>query len=101
MLIGAAAALIATICFALGNALEKRGVDALATFDLRHPIGVLQGIVSSPWWMSGAAISALGLASQIGAYSKLSISIVQTIGVFGIVLLVGISRLTLGEHLAR
>jgi hypothetical protein len=50
--------------------------------------------------VAGAAISVFGLICQIAALSHLSISIVQSIGVFGIILLVLLSQLHLRESLA-
>lgn len=101
MLAGVALALAATVCFAAGNALEKRGVDRLPAFSIRHLGRAIAGLVSSPWWMAGAAVSVVGLLAQILAFAHLAISVVQSVGVAGVVLLVVVSRLGLGEHLHR
>jgi multidrug transporter EmrE-like cation transporter len=99
--VGIALALVATLCFAAGNALEKRGVDRLPPFSARNLRRAVGGLASSGWWLAGAAISVLGLLAQILAYSHVAISIVQSVGVAGIVLLVAISRASFGEHLRR
>jgi drug/metabolite transporter (DMT)-like permease len=101
MIEGVLFALGATFCFAFGNILEKRGVDNLSKFTARQPLVAILALAKSRWWLAGAALSAAGLLAQIVALAHLSISIVQSIGVAGIVLLVVISHLHLHETLDR
>src|SRR5258708_4680088 len=101
MVEGVLFALGATICFAIGNVLEKRGVDVLAGFSIRHPVAAASGLVTSRLWIAGALFSALGLLSQLVALAHLAISLVQSVGVAGIVLLLVLSHVHLGEALTR
>ena len=99
MAVGIGLALFATICFACGNVIEKRAVDRLPQFSMGNLHGVVKALASSPWWVAGAIISVVGLGVQILAYSHIAISIVQSVGVAGVVLLVALARVSLHERL--
>jgi hypothetical protein len=99
MAVGIGLALIATICFASGNVIEKKAVDRLPPFSMGNIHGAVRALGSSPWWVAGAIISVAGLGIQILAYSQIAISIVQSVGVAGVVLLVALARASLHERL--
>lgn len=99
MAVGVALALVAALGFALGSVLEKRGVDHVPPFSLRELVPVALSLLSSGWWLAGAIISVAAVVPFILAYSYISISIVQSVGVAGVVLLIVISRAGFGEHL--
>jgi len=99
MAVGIGLALFATICFASGNVIEKRAVDRLPQFSMGNLHGAVKALASSPWWVAGAIISVVGLGVQILAYSHIAISIVQSVGVAGVVLLVALARVSLHEIL--
>jgi drug/metabolite transporter (DMT)-like permease len=101
MFAGIGLALIATICFASGNVIEKRAVDKLPSFSLGNVRAAAVAVSRSGWWLAGAIISVIGLGVQILAYSHIAISIVQSVGVAGVVLLVALSRVSLHERLSR
>ena len=101
MSIGVGLALFATVCFAIGNALEKRGVDRLPALSLVHLVEFATRLLTSPWWLAGAVVSVAGLFAQIEAFTRISLSLAQSIGVAGIVLLVVISRLHFREAFHR
>jgi drug/metabolite transporter (DMT)-like permease len=101
MAIGIGLAILASLCFASGNLIEKWAVDRIPPFSHRHIAEALRSLLRSKWWLLGAVISVIGLLVQILAYSKIAITVVQAVGVAGIVLLVVFARVTLGERLKR
>jgi drug/metabolite transporter (DMT)-like permease len=101
MALGIGLALLASLCFALGNIIEKLAVDRMSRFSLRDLRGAVATLATSKLWLAGAALSLVGLPMQILAYSRITISIVQSIGVAGVVVLLVIARLALHEHLEK
>jgi drug/metabolite transporter (DMT)-like permease len=97
MILGIALALTAAICFAIGNALEKRGVDRLPTFNLSRIHSMIRGMLCSAYWMAGALISVAGLLAQVLAFSHVSIFVVQSMSTVGLLLLVAIAQIRLHE----
>jgi hypothetical protein len=87
MALGIFFACAASVCFASGNLLEKWAVDRMPAFSLRDLGGTVHALAFSPWWIAGAVLSVIGLPIQIAAYGRISISVVQSIGVAGVVLL--------------
>lgn len=81
--------------------MEKWAVDRIPPLSHRHLGESFRSLVRSKWWLVGAAISVIGLLIQILAYSKVAITVVQAVGVTGIVLLIVFARLSLGERLGR
>jgi drug/metabolite transporter (DMT)-like permease len=99
MLFGVVFALAATVCFAVGNLLEKRAVRTLDRFSVGRLPMAIRSLATSPSWIAGALVSVAGLGCQMLALSRLSISVVQSVGVIGIVLLVLLSHVHLQEAL--
>lgn len=85
----------------VGFVLEKRGLGHLPDVHARRIVHLLRSVASSPAWLVGFASMLVGLALQIVALSLVPISVVQPIFVSGIVLLLVLSHLALGEHLGR
>ena len=94
-------ALVASLCFASGNLIEKWAVDRMPPFSLGGMGQAVRALLRSRWWLVGAAVSVIGLPIQMIAYSRLAISIVQSISVAGIVVLVGVASLLYGERFGR
>ena len=101
MAIGISLAIFASVCFASGNIIEKWAVDRIPTFSYRRVGAAFRSVIRSKWWLIGAAISVIGLLVQILAYSRVAITVVQAVGVAGVVLLIVFARLGLGERLKR
>ncbi|HVB01390.1 MAG TPA: hypothetical protein VNE42_09040 [Acidimicrobiales bacterium] len=99
MLIGASLAFVAAFLYAMGNVLEKRAVDDMHLFALRSLKQAIGQILRSIGWIGGALASVIGSFVQIFAYHFASISIVQSVGVAGVVIVVVASRLHFHEHL--
>ncbi len=101
MAVGIGLAVLASLCFAAGSLVEKRAVDKMAPFTLGNIRAAIGALSLSKWWLIGAAISLIGLPIQIVAYSRTAISIVQSIGVAGLVVLVAASGFVLRERFGR
>src|SRR5581483_4211899 len=101
MAVGIGMALVASLCFASGNLIEKWAVDRMPPFSLGGMQHAVQAMIRSPWWLLGALISVIGLPIQMVAYSRLAISVVQSISVAGVVLLIGAASIVFGERLGR
>lgn len=99
MLIGVSLAFAAAFLFALGNVLEKRAVNKMHLFALKSLKRSISQILGSVGWIIGALASVIGSFVQIFAYHFASISIVQSVGVAGVVIVVVVSRLHFREHL--
>jgi len=99
MLIGVSLAFTAAFLYALGNVLEKRAVNDMHLFALRSLKQSIAQILRSIGWIVGALASVFGSIVQIFAYHFASISIVQSVGVAGVVIVVVASRLYFHEHL--
>jgi hypothetical protein len=97
MVVGALLSLLAATCYAFGNILQKRGVDGLQKLSLGHLASAVRQLVSSLPWLTGVGISVLGIVVQILAFQRVSISVVQSVGVAGTVLLVIASRVHFRE----
>jgi len=99
MPIGVGLAFFAAFLFALGNILEKRAVNEMHLFALIDIRKMISQILKSACWVIGALASVLGSVVQVFAYHFVSISIVQSVGVAGVVLVVVVGRLYFHEHL--
>ena len=101
MIAGVALALCSGLLFASGNLAQKRGVDSLRRFTFHRPISTLASLLTSRIWILGAVLSIAGVGTQLAAYRYVSIAIVQSVGGVGIVALLVVPRVLLGERPAR
>jgi drug/metabolite transporter (DMT)-like permease len=85
----------------VGNVAQKRAVSALGSFSLRKPIATIASISTSWIWLIGAFVSVLGILLQLDAYRKISIAAVQAICGFGVIALLVVARVALGERLTK
>ncbi|GGW41747.1 hypothetical protein [Streptomyces griseoloalbus] len=95
---GVAAALLANVLYSGGFVLEKRALAALPEVTIRRPVRLLRLVVGSPLWIGGSLALAAGFAAQLVVYRTLPIAAAQGIFVSGLVLLVLLSSLLLGEE---
>ncbi|WP_443050575.1 hypothetical protein [Streptomyces sp. H27-D2] len=93
-----AAALLANVLYSTGFILEKRALSALPPLSTGHPARVVRLLVGSPLWIGGSVALALGFAAQLAVYRTLPIAAAQGIFVSGLVLLLLLSSLVLGER---
>lgn len=99
MATGIVLSLLASFLFATGNVLEKRAVDGMHSFSIQHIRRSLSQISRSPRWIIGALASVFGSIIQIFAFHFVSISIVQSVSVAGVVMIVVASRVHFHETL--
>jgi drug/metabolite transporter (DMT)-like permease len=99
--LGVGVTVASAVLYNLGFVLEKRGLGHLPDVHARRLVHLVRSVASSPLWLMGFVLMLFGLALQILALSLIPISIVQPIFVSGVVLLLVLSHLSLGEHLGR
>ncbi|HET6809699.1 MAG TPA: DMT family transporter [Acidimicrobiales bacterium] len=99
--VGIGVTVASALLYNVGFVLEKHGLTALPDVHARRLGHLLRSVASSPAWLAGFVSMLAGLALQILALSVVPISVVQPIFVSGIVLLLVLAHLALGEHLGR
>lgn len=97
--VGIAITLASAVLYNVGFVLEKHGLGHLPEVHARRLVHLVRSVASSPLWLLGFVSMLGGLALQIVALSLVPISLVQPIFVSGIVLLLVLSHLALGERL--
>lgn len=100
-LAGVLVTLASAVLYNLGFVLEKRGLAGLPEVHARRLVHLVRSVASSPEWVVGFIAMLAGLALQIVALSLVPISVVQPLFVSGVVLLLVLSHLSLGERLGR
>ena len=99
--VGIGVTVVSALLYNVGFVLEKRGLGHLPDVHARRLVHLVRSVASSPAWVMGFGSMLAGLALQIVALSVVPISVVQPIFVSGIVLLLVLAHLALGEHLGR
>ncbi|MFD9906640.1 DMT family transporter [Streptomyces sp. NPDC059063] len=95
---GVAAALLANVLYSTGFVLEKRALSAMPSVSVRRPLRLLRQVISSPLWFAGSLALAAGFGAQLAVYRTLPIAAAQGIFVSGLVLLLLLSSVLLGER---
>ncbi|WP_307826553.1 hypothetical protein [Streptomyces pactum] len=99
MLWGVAGALLANVLYSAGFVLEKRALARMPPLRATSPARLLRHVLGSPLWLGGAVALALGFGAQLLVYRKLPIAAAQGLFVSGLVLLVVLSSVVLGERI--
>ncbi|MFI6767937.1 DMT family transporter [Streptomyces sp. NPDC050355] len=95
---GVASALLANVLYSTGFVLEKRALATLPALSTRRPARVVGHLLSSPLWLGGSLALAAGFAAQLAVYRALPLAAAQGIFVSGLVLLLLLSSVVLGER---
>lgn len=95
---GVAAALCANLLYSTGFVLEKRALTAMPSVSVRRPARLLRQVLGSPLWIGGSLALAAGFGAQLAVYRTLPIAAAQGIFVSGLVLLLLLSSVLLGER---
>lgn len=98
MWLGVAAALLANLLFSIGFVVEKRALSALPPLSVARPTEVVGHLIRSPLWIVGAAALGLGFVSQLAVYRTLPLVAAQGLFVTGLVMLLLLSSVFLGEE---
>ncbi|KOG64386.1 membrane protein [Streptomyces griseoflavus] len=93
-----ASALLANVLYSTGFVLEKRALSGLPALSTRQPARLVRHLLSSPLWLGGSLALAAGFAAQLAVYRTLPIAAAQGIFVSGLVLLLLLSSVFLGER---
>ncbi|WP_037898243.1 hypothetical protein [Streptomyces sp. NRRL S-920] len=93
-----AAALLANVLYSTGFVLEKRALSAMPSVSVRNPARLLRLVLGSPLWIGGSLALAAGFGAQLAVYRTLPIAAAQGIFVSGLVLLLLLSSVLLGER---
>ncbi|MCX2971227.1 MULTISPECIES: DMT family transporter [Streptomyces] len=98
MWLGVAAALLANLLFSVGFVVEKRALTGLPPLSAARPGQVVLHLVRSPLWLVGAGALGLGFAAQLAVYRTLPLVAAQGLFVTGLVMLLLLSPVFLGER---
>ncbi|AIA03406.1 hypothetical protein DC74_2906 [Streptomyces noursei] len=95
---GVASALLANVLYSTGFVLEKRALATLPALTTRRPAQLVRHLLSSPLWLGGSLALAAGFGAQLAVYRALPIAAAQGIFISGLVLLLLMSSMVLGER---
>ncbi|MCP3818775.1 hypothetical protein NLX86_11810 [Streptomyces sp. A3M-1-3] len=95
---GVVSALLANVFYSTGFVLEKRALSGLPRLSTGRPARVVRLLIGSPLWLGGSLALAAGFAAQLAVYRTLPIAAAQGIFVSGLVLLLLLSSVVLGER---
>lgn len=98
MVWGVAAALVANVLYSTGFVLEKRALAGMPPLSAAQPGRALVLLARRPLWIGGAMALALGFAAQLAVYRTLPIAAAQGLFLSGLVLLLVLSSVVLGER---
>lgn len=98
MVWGVAAALVANVLYSTGFVLEKRALAGMPPLSAAQPGRALLLLAGRPLWICGAMALALGFAAQLAVYRTLPIAAAQGLFLSGLVLLLVLSSVVLGER---
>lgn len=95
---GVAAALLANVLYSTGFVLEKRALGNLPALTAGRPLRLIRSLLGSPAWLAGSLALAAGFGAQLAVYRTLPIAAAQGLFVAGLVLLLLLSSVVLGER---
>ncbi|MEU9706080.1 DMT family transporter [Streptomyces sp. NPDC047981] len=98
MVWGVIAALVANVLYSTGFVLEKRALAGMPRLSAAQPGRTLILLACRPLWICGAMALALGFAAQLAVYRTLPIAAAQGLFLSGLVLLLVLSSVVLGER---
>ncbi|QNE77698.1 hypothetical protein F0344_26645 [Streptomyces finlayi] len=98
MVWGVAAALVANVLYSTGFVLEKRALAGMPALSAAQPGRALLLLARRPLWICGAMALALGFGAQLAVYRSLPIAAAQGLFLSGLVLLLVLSSVVLGER---
>lgn len=101
MILGVVLALVTTLAYNAAFVLEKGALAALPPLNARLPLNFVRMLVTNPRWMAGFGLMLAGLASQLVALTRVSLTVAQPVFSSGIVFLLLLTMTVLGERLTR
>lgn len=97
--VGATVAAASSVLYNAGFLIEKKALDSVPPIHARRVGHMVRTLLTSPLWLLGCVIAIAGLLVQVLALSLAPLSVVQPIQVAGIIVLVVVSHVVLGERL--
>jgi drug/metabolite transporter (DMT)-like permease len=97
MALGLAAAVLAAVCYECGYVLQALEAK-VAPADLALRASLLARLVSRRRWLTGTALMLAGAVLQITALALAPVTLVQPVLALGLVGLLALARVRLGEH---
>jgi drug/metabolite transporter (DMT)-like permease len=97
---GAAVALCSAALYDVGYLLEKQALSGVPA-DVTHPVALVRSVARSRRWIAGFAAMAAGLGLQVVALTMAPVSVVQPVLAGGLLGLVAVSGVVLGERLTK
>lgn len=99
MQLGILLALVATLLYNVGFVLQKSALGKVSSLARAGLVEFVRVLFTSPLWVAGFVSVLAGLSCQILVLAILPLTVVQPIGVCGIVLLLLLSQVFLAERL--
>jgi drug/metabolite transporter (DMT)-like permease len=96
--LGVAVALASAVAYNVGYLLEKRALSALPPLEVR-PVALVRTVIRSRRWVAGFMAMLAGLALQVIALTLAPVMVVQVVLAAGLLALVVLARVTLGEQM--
>jgi drug/metabolite transporter (DMT)-like permease len=96
--LGVAVALCSAVAYDIGYLLEKKALSDLPRLSTR-PLALIRVVTRSPRWVVGFAAMLVGLALQVLALTLAPVTVVQIVLAAGLLSMVVLARLVLGERL--
>lgn len=96
---GVALTVLSAFVYNIGIVMEKVAIQRLPPLHARRSVEMVRTLFAEPLWTLGFSCLALGLGCQVLALTLAPISIVQAASAVGIVLLLVLSHLVLGDRL--
>jgi drug/metabolite transporter (DMT)-like permease len=96
---GIGVTLVSASFYNVGMVIEKLAIRRLPSLHARRSVQMVRTLFAEPLWTLGFACLLLGLGCQVIALILAPISIVQAASAFGIVLLLVLSHVVLGDRL--
>ncbi|MDK1473931.1 DMT family transporter [Streptomyces sp. 549] len=94
---GVAAALLANLLISIGFVVEKRALTGLPPLSAGRPAALVLHLLRSPLWILGALSLGAGFVAQLVVYRTLPLIAAQGLFVTGLVMLMLLSSVFLGE----
>ncbi|WP_461030420.1 DMT family transporter, partial [Streptomyces sparsus] len=93
-----AAALLANLLISIGFVVEKRALTGLPPLSAGRPAALVLHLLHSPLWIVGALSLGMGFVAQLVVYRTLPLIAAQGLFVTGLVMLMLLSSVFLGER---
>lgn len=99
MILGVVFALVTTLAYNGSFVLQKHALGSLPPLNPRRPMRAVWVLATSPRWLAGFTLMLSGLATQLGALSRIPLTVAQPVFSSGIAFLLLLTVVVLRERL--